>query len=217
MKKQFTGAFELKGIEYDYTAIIHSGEDAYIYPDEITDLDRIDREPIDEEIWEEVEFVALQNADLVEWCEKEGWKEEDVGNGNTMLSRSERGIITRIVGASVPVVPKSMCEPVVISQYDQDDKVLGKAKVLRGGINEWIVDPAVSRWSSYSKTIMKVLEKCGRPTVNPRWVEAFMSLEHPSLNGLGEESFEREVALAIKCIDFLGPEKSEQCAKSFGL
>jgi len=89
MKKQFSGSFEYEGIEYDYTAVIYSGEDAYAYPDQITDLDRADREPLDEDIWEEVEDIALRNAYLVEWCEREGWQEEDTGGGCPALIKLE--------------------------------------------------------------------------------------------------------------------------------
>jgi hypothetical protein len=217
MKKQFSGSFEYKEIEYDYTAAIYSGDDAYIYPDQITDMDRSDRKPLDEDIREDVEFAALLHAYLVEWCEQNGWIEEDIGNGYSTLSKTEKGVTTRIVGAGNPVVPLSMGEPVVISHYDQNDRMLREAKVFNGGINEWIADPAVSRWSSYTGTITAVLEKLGRAEVNPRWVEAYMMLEYSSLNSISRESFEREVAIAIGCIDALGPEKAEQCAQSFGL
>lgn len=72
MKKQFTGSFEYKGIEYDYTAVIFTGDDAYVYPDQITDLDRADRESINEGVWEEVEAFALEMAQVVEMREREG-------------------------------------------------------------------------------------------------------------------------------------------------
>lgn len=217
MKKKFSATFEFKGIEYDYTAVIYTGDDAYIYPDQITDLDRSDQEPVNEDIWEDVEFAALQHAYLYDWCEQNGWEEEDIGNGSFMLSRKVKGFTTRIVGAIEPVLPKSMGEPVVISKYDQNDRMVGKAVVLKGGINEWIADQSVSRWSPYSDLIAEIAGKLGRGNVNPRWVEAFMSLEYPSLNSISRESFEREVKVAINCIDALGPEKAEQCAQSFGL
>jgi hypothetical protein len=217
MKKQFSATFEFQGIEYDYTAVICTGDDAYIYPDQITDLDRSDKRLLDEGIREDVEFAALQHAYLYDWCDQNGWVEEDIGNGNFMLSRKENGVTTRIVGAIEPVLPKSMGEPVVISKYDQNDRMVGKAVVLKGGINEWIADPSVSRWSPYADLIMEIAGNIGREKINPRWVEAFMSLEYPSLNSISRERFEREVKVAINCIDALGPEKAEQCAQSFGL
>jgi len=46
MKMEFTEAFEHKGVEYQYTAVIYQGDDAYAYPDKIPDLERTDGEPI---------------------------------------------------------------------------------------------------------------------------------------------------------------------------
>lgn len=218
MKKQLNGSFEFRGIEYDYTADIYSGDDACAYPDRITDLDRADREPIDDEVWEEVEFMALQNAYLVEWCEKEGWAEEDTGGGCSALSKSEsKGMLTRITRADDPCAPRTMGEPVCIGRYDSDDQLVGQIQAFKGGINEWITDPAISRWSPYADLIKEIAGKLGRENINPRWVEAFMSLEYPSLNSVSRESFEREVKTAIHCIDALGPERAERCARSFGL
>ena len=218
MKNQFSETVEFRGVEYDYTAVIHSGDDAYMYPDRITDLDRSDREPIDEDIWEEVEFVALQNAYLVEWCEKENWEEEDTGGGCSALVKSDRnGMATRITRGNDPSAPLTMGEPVCVGRYDRDDQLVGEVQQFKGGINEWIADPAVSRWTPYSDLITEIARKLGRENINPRWVEAFMSLEYPSLNSISRESFEREVRVAIACIDALGPERAEQCAQSFGL
>ena len=218
MKKQLSGTFEFRGIEYDYTAEIYTGDDAYIYPDRITDLDRADREAIDEGVWEDAEFVALQNAYLVEWCEKESWEEEDTGGGCSALVKSEAGgMVTRITRESDPSAPRTMGEPVCVGRYSADDKLIGNVQQFKGGINEWIADPAVSRWSPYSDLITEIARKLGRENINPRWVEAFMSLEYPSLNSISRKSFEREVKTAINCIDALGPEKAEQCAQSFGL
>lgn len=218
MKKQFSGSFEFRGIEYDYRAVIYSGEDAYTYPDQITDLDRSDRESIDEDIWEDVEFVALQNAYLVEWCEKEGWEEEDTGGGCPAFVKTDgNGIVTRITKADDPSMPLTMGDAVAIGRYDGDDQMIGEARLIKGGINEWLSEEFDRGNSSYVPVIMKVAAKLGRPNVNPRWVEAFMRLEYPSLNSVSPASIDREVAVAIGCIDALGPERSEQCAKSFGL
>lgn len=217
MKKQISGSIEYKEVEYDYTAVIYTGDEAHTYPDQITDLDRADGEPLNDEVWEAIEMIALANAQLVEWCEKEGWREEHIGTGHYMLSRTEKGITTRIVGAREPVLPQSMGEPVVVSKYNSADELLGKSQIFKGGINEWIADPSVSRWSPYADTIKKFAAQLGRGDVNPRWVEAFMLLEYSSLNSISPESFKREVSTAINCIDFLGPKKAEQCAQSFGL
>jgi hypothetical protein len=218
MKKKLNGSFEYKDVEYDYTAVIYTGDDANYYPDQITDLDRADRDPIDEEDWELVEVVALQNAYLVEWCEKNGWEEEDSGGGcSALIKAGKNGTVTRITRADDPSAPQGMSEPVVIGQYEKDEQPVADPVLFMGGINEWIADPAASRWSPYADSIKKVATTLGRPYVNPRWIEAFMLLEHPSLNSISEESFDREVAVAINCIDFVGPKKAEQCAHSFGL
>ncbi len=219
MKKQFSGSFEYKGVEYDYTAVIYSGEDAYMYPDKIIDLDRADREPLTDDVWEEVEDISLRNAYLIEWCEQEGWDEKETGGGgcSVLIKTGDAGIITRITKVNDLSAPQMMGEPVAIGKYDSDDRLLGEIQMFKGGINEWIADPSISERSSYADTIRKVAEKLGRPNVNPRWIEAFMRLEYPSLNGVSEESFDREVKVGIACIDAVGPKKAEQCAKSVGL
>ncbi len=138
MKKQFTGNIEYKGVEYDYTAIIYTGDDAHAYPDQITDLDRADREPLDEDIWEEVEALALENARLVEWCEREGWEEEDTGGGCSALIRALDGIIQRLTKADDPSAPQTLSEPVVFGLYNWNDELLGEIRIFQGGIEEWI-------------------------------------------------------------------------------
>jgi hypothetical protein len=53
--------------------------------------------------------------------------------------------------------------------------------------------------------------------VDPRHVEAWMRLEHPTLDGLSAPEFEREVDLAVAAIAIAGPTESEALAASFGL
>lgn len=138
MKKKFTGSFEFKGIEYDYTAVIHTADDAYTYPDQITDLDRADREPINDDIWEEVEAFAMENARLVEWCEKEGWNEEDTSGGCSALIRAPTGLIQRITQVSNPAAPQDMTEPIVVGLYNWNDELLEDLQAYQGGIDQWI-------------------------------------------------------------------------------
>ena len=138
MKKQFTGSVEYKGVEYDYTAVIYTGDDAYTYPDKITDLDRADSEPLDESLWEEVEAFAMENAHLVEWCEREGWEEEDTGGGCSALIRAAKGIIKRITKADDPSAPQTMSEPVAFGRYNRSDELQGKIQIFKGGIDEWL-------------------------------------------------------------------------------
>jgi hypothetical protein len=138
MKKQFTGSVEYKGVEYDYTAIIYTGDDAHTYPDQIADLDRADREPIDEDIWEEVEAFAMENAHLVEWCEREGWEEEDTGGGCSAMIRAPQGFIQRVTKTDDPSAPQTMSEPVAFGLYNWNDELQGEIRIFKGGIDEWI-------------------------------------------------------------------------------
>ena len=53
--------------------------------------------------------------------------------------------------------------------------------------------------------------------VDPRHVEAWMRLEHPTLDGLSRAEFEREIDLAVAAIATAGAADSEALAASFGL
>ena len=53
--------------------------------------------------------------------------------------------------------------------------------------------------------------------VAPRLVEAWMRLEHPTLDGVSAAEFEREIDEALECIRAAGLDDSEALAASFGL
>jgi hypothetical protein len=55
------------------------------------------------------------------------------------------------------------------------------------------------------------------PTVNARYVEAYMRLQYGTLDNLSREQFVREVALCKQCIAATHPDQNEALAKSFGL
>jgi hypothetical protein len=55
------------------------------------------------------------------------------------------------------------------------------------------------------------------PDADPRHVEAWMRLEHPTLDGLSTERFAAEVRIALACIAEAGPDESEALAASLGL
>jgi hypothetical protein len=55
------------------------------------------------------------------------------------------------------------------------------------------------------------------PDADPRHVEAWMRLEHPTLDGLSPERFTAEVRVALGCIADAGPDQSEALAASFGI
>lgn len=55
------------------------------------------------------------------------------------------------------------------------------------------------------------------PGYDPRHVEAYMRLGHPTLNGLSPEQFAAEVRVSVRCIAAEGREVAEELAASFGL
>lgn len=69
----------------------------------------------------------------------------------------------------------------------------------------------------YQQMIRETLAKQGRIGTDPRHIEAFMRLEHSTLDGLARWQFDAEVALAVDCIDAGGMANAEACALSFGL
>ena len=75
----------------------------------------------------------------------------------------------------------------------------------------------VDSLSGYQQTIRETAARLGLVGVNPRHVEAWMRLEHPTLDGLSRSRFRDEVEVAIACIDRAGDDRSESLARSFGL
>lgn len=69
----------------------------------------------------------------------------------------------------------------------------------------------------YQELIREHAARLGRIGVDSRHVEAWMRVEHPTLDALGPAQFQDEVAAAIACIDTVGAEQSEALAGSFGL
>lgn len=55
------------------------------------------------------------------------------------------------------------------------------------------------------------------PDYDARHIEAFMRLEHSTLDGLSKEQFEKEVAVAVVCIEEGGRDMAERTARSYGL
>lgn len=69
----------------------------------------------------------------------------------------------------------------------------------------------------YQQMIREYGARLGRIGVDPRHVEAWMRLEHLTLDALDPNRFSDEVEIAIACIDADGIEKSESLAQSLGL
>jgi hypothetical protein len=55
------------------------------------------------------------------------------------------------------------------------------------------------------------------PDADPAHVEAWMRLEHPTLDGLSPERFAGEVRVAVDCIQAAGDEECDALARSYGL
>jgi hypothetical protein len=77
--KTIKGLIEFEGEEYDYRAeICDPYKDAW--PDRITDVDRADGTPVPEDVdFDALESLALNHAQLLDWCELEGWEVVDPG------------------------------------------------------------------------------------------------------------------------------------------
>ncbi|MBC8378492.1 MAG: hypothetical protein H8E62_04885 [Planctomycetes bacterium] len=135
---KISGIVEYEGEEYDYTAILRDpSNDAR--PSEVTDIDCADGSPVPDTVdFEALEELAMDNAQLLDWCEREGWEEEDTGGGCTALIRAPQGFIQRITKAGDPSVPQTMTEPVAIGRYNMNDELIGEIQIFNAGIDEWL-------------------------------------------------------------------------------
>lgn len=133
-----SGTIEFEGEEYDYTAVLRDRcSDAR--PSEVTDIDCADGSPLPDEVdFDALEELAMKNAELLDWCAREGWQEEDTGGGCTALIRAPEGLIQRITKAGDPSMPQAMSEPVAAGLYNWNDELLGEIQIFKGGIDEWI-------------------------------------------------------------------------------
>lgn len=71
--------------------------------------------------------------------------------------------------------------------------------------------------SPYFETIRSEIARQGHVGVDPRHVEAYMRLEHSTLDGLSRSQFASEVGVGIACTLTDGTVNAEACAKSYGL
>lgn len=65
----------------------------------------------------------------------------------------------------------------------------------------------------YQRAIIPLVDEL----IDPRHVEAYMRLKYDTLGGLDRRTFNREVRIAVACIQQGGREKAEALAISFGL
>jgi hypothetical protein len=70
----------------------------------------------------------------------------------------------------------------------------------------------MARWTFYQRYIAERTRD-----VDPRHIEAWMRLEHPTLDGLSEQQFADAMYAALATAMDAGPEQSEALAASFGL
>jgi hypothetical protein len=73
------------------------------------------------------------------------------------------------------------------------------------------------RKSIYHDLINDRLAGLNKADFDPRHIEAYMRLEHSTLDGLALDAFTQEIEIAIACIAHDGLANAERCAKSFGL
>lgn len=66
------------------------------------------------------------------------------------------------------------------------------------------------------RTILEDLERLDAREVDPRHVEAYMRLEHGTLDALSREQWAAEVAIAVALINE-DPAGAERLAESYGL
>lgn len=71
--------------------------------------------------------------------------------------------------------------------------------------------------SLYQQRIREELEAMQLPAHDPRHVEAWMRVEHSTLDHLDGWAFRYAIRMAVLCLLAAGPEESEACAQSYGL
>ena len=70
----------------------------------------------------------------------------------------------------------------------------------------------MARWTFYQRFIAERTRN-----VDPRHVEAWMRIEHPTPDGLSEAEFVTAMHTALAAVVEAGPEASEELARSYGL
>lgn len=69
----------------------------------------------------------------------------------------------------------------------------------------------------YRKTIAAILAKIGRSDIDPRHVEAYMSVQFSTFDSLSYDQFVAETKIGVACIEAGGTDRAEKLAQSFGL
>jgi hypothetical protein len=71
--------------------------------------------------------------------------------------------------------------------------------------------------SHYTQIITEQLSKLARAEVDPRHVEAYMRCQYHTLDHLSRRTFNREVKIAVACLDREGLTTADTLANSYGL
>ncbi len=72
--------------------------------------------------------------------------------------------------------------------------------------------------SIYQQMIRETMARTGHEgAADPRHVEGWMRLEHPTLDGLSHAQFDVEVRIALECVAAAPLADSEALATSYGL
>ncbi len=109
-----------------------------------------------------LEELALGNASLLDWCEREGWVISCPGTSEGSITRRKNKCLQRIykgiglmTGApqmmtelrnrathrrveTVAGAPQTMTEPVRICWFDGNSCMIGETLAFQGGITEWL-------------------------------------------------------------------------------
>lgn len=71
--------------------------------------------------------------------------------------------------------------------------------------------------STYATLINRELDARDRLDADPRHVEAYIRLEHSTLDALSPYQLQTEVGIALHCLQLDGLDHAERLAQSFGL
>lgn len=96
----------------------------------------------DEEMewYEAMSDLALENAHLLDWCERNGWGIEDTGGGcSALLKKTGPGTFSRITLTNDPSMPQTFSDAIRVGQYDENDRQKsGLTATYHGGIDEML-------------------------------------------------------------------------------
>lgn len=140
--KTVKGLIVFNEVEYEYSAQISDNDDDHL-PEKVLDLDRADGEPMadeESENFEDIADLALENAMLLDWCERNGWQVEDTGGGcSALIKQADPQLLRRITKADDPSAPHTFKDPIAVGLYDADDRLIdGSLKIYPGGVDELI-------------------------------------------------------------------------------